>query len=175
MKNIGAVALLCFAITGRAAANPSPEIAYLTREPASMLDVGLDRLRDSILTVLGNNLDGVGVKSLPSVDTTYDYARDQIQIIVSATTARAAPSPKEICRRLVSIVKLWMNSTTVWTDGFTHAGYTENGQEDAAVKSKLPSLIVINGAVLPDKPPTLITPVGFCSVTLSTPVSYTGP
>ena len=162
--------LLACGIT--AAADPSPEIRYLTREPASMLDVGLDRLRDSIEGLLRFNEHDLGLKMLPSVHTTYDFERNQIEIIVTASQPDF-PTPRDTCRALVEGVQTWMNSTKAWEAGFTHSGYTQNSQEDAAVASKLPSLVVINGVVISEKPERMLADSAMCSATMFSGVTFT--
>jgi hypothetical protein len=172
MKNIPA-ALALFALCGTALADPSPEIQHLAHEPASMLDVGLIRLSDSLRTLLEHNLHDLGLKEIPSVISTYDFERNQIAIFVTAA-APAWPAPKETCRQIVKGVQTWMNSSTTWEDGFTHAGYTKNSQEDAAVKAKLPSLILITGAVMSEKPERIVSGSSFCSATLFSGVTFDG-
>jgi hypothetical protein len=138
-----------------------------------MLDVGLDRLGDSIGTLLEHNVHDLGLKERPSVKATYDFERNQIAIFVTAA-APDWPVPKETCRQIVKGVQTWMLSTTVWEDGFTHAGYTKNSQEDAAIKAKLPSLIVINGTVISEKPERTLSGSATCSATLASGITVSG-
>ena len=175
MQNIiksAAGASLLLLLGGTALADPSPEIKYLTNEPASMLDVGLIRLRDSLEQLLRFNQQDLGLKKLPSVIPEYDFERNQISIFVSAAEPDF-PSPKETCRALVMGVQTWMNASAVWQDGFTHSGYTKNSAQDAAAKAKLPSLVVIQGFVTAEK--RGLAGVATCSATLNSPVTYTEP
>src|SRR5579863_9105465 len=128
------VSLTLLALCGTVSADPSPEITYLAHEPASMLDVGLERLANAVEILLQYNLRGLGLKERPSVHASYDFERNQIEIIVAAA-APDYPAPKETCRQIVKGVQTWINSTSAWQDGFTHSGYTLNRQQDEAAKA----------------------------------------
>lgn len=165
------VALALVALCGIASADPSPEIKYLMHEPATMLDVGLDRLRGSLQTILDFNLHDLGLKILPSVIPIYDFDRNQIDVLISISEPDF-PAPKETCRQVVKGVQKWMSATTVWTAGFMHSGYTLHSQADEAVKAKLPSLIEITATVSSEK--RGVSGFVVCSATLTTGVTFDG-
>jgi hypothetical protein len=177
MKNVDAAALAFLFFAANVSADPSPEINYLIREPATMLDLGLYKLQGSIDEIVDYNLTNIGIKPPVSVNAIYDFARNQIHVMLFV--AQTVPDAKVTCGRLVTTVQTWMNSTTVWAEDFTHSGYTGHEQADAAMKAKLPSLIVIDATVTSDlvqNLPAMRTASASCSGTLSTPgVTYTGP
>jgi hypothetical protein len=148
MSKSYAAAIVCLTISVQSLAAPGPEIKYLIHEPASMLDVGLVRLRAAASNTVTSRLATIGLKPPVIVETTYNYEHNQIHVVLLA--AEAVADPKEVCRRLVTTVQAWMNSSPVWAEGFAHSGYTTNEEQDAAVRAALPGMIVIDAKVFGD-------------------------
>lgn len=162
-------------------ADTSPEIGQLLREPASMLDVGLYRLRDSLNTFVTKAFrpSNSGIMPAVTVRTSYDTKHDQIHILLVVPMPPPflrRSKPRETCGQLVELVQRWMESERGWTDLFTHAGYTANEKKDAALMEQLPRLVVIEARVDAAVSATNEHIVLSCSGTLSSPViSYTYP
>ena len=170
-----AIAGLSASIT--AIAGPSPEMQYLIHEPASMLDLGLLKLRDAVTALVNDDprLSALGLKPPLNVDTSYNLERNQIHIFIGAPLPPSyliQNKPRETCGQLIRLLQTWMNSDAKWTQSFTHSGYAANARVDSAIKAKLPGTIVINAAVGPDSNGKTES----CSGTLSSPeITYSLP
>jgi hypothetical protein len=172
-----AAAIVWLSVSITAIAAPSPEIRYLIREPASMLDLGLYKLRDAVSALVNDDsrLSGMGLKPPINVQTTYNFERNQIHIFVGAPLPPSyliQSKPRETCGQLIRLIQTWMNSDGKWAQVFMHSGYTANERADAALKAKLPGMIVIDAAVSSD----FTAKTESCSGTLANPeVTYSLP
>jgi hypothetical protein len=129
MNRLCAAAIVWLSVSIAAIAGSSPQIKYLIREPASMLDWGLYKLRDTVNALINDDsrLSGIGLKPPINVQTTYDFERNRIHIFVSAPLPPSyliQSKPRETCGQLVRLVQTWMSSDGKWTQSFGHSGYT---------------------------------------------------
>jgi hypothetical protein len=172
-----AAVIACLSVSITAIAGQSPEIRYLIHEPASMLDLGLYKLRDAVSALVNDpsRLSGIGLKPPINVQATYDVERNQIHIFAGAPLPPSyliRSKPRELCGQLVGLVRTWMISDRKWIQSFRHSGYTASKQADTAVEANLPGMIVIDAAVGSDVPAKTES----CSSTLANPeVSYARP
>lgn len=177
MNKSCAVAIVWLSACITAIAAPSPEIRYLIRQPASMLDLGLYKLRDTVSALVNDDsrLSGIGLKPPIAVQTDYDFERNEIHIYIGAPLPPSylmQSKPRDTCGQLVRLVQTWMISDRKWIQSFTHSGYTASKGADAAVKAKLPGMIVIDAVVGSD----FTAKTESCSGTLANPeVTYALP
>lgn len=176
-----AIALLALWGSVATPAATSPEIGQLMREPASMLDMGLYRLRDSLSSFVNSAAQASTVGTMPAVtvQTSYDPGRNQIRILLEVPAPPAylrRNKPTETCRQLVERVRTWMTADSGWTELFTHPGYATDEKRDAALREKLPGLVLIEARVDTAVSAPNRDIVHSCSGTLTSPViSYTSP
>lgn len=134
-------------------ADPSPEIRHLMDEPVSMLDWGIQSLRDWVESDVREKAPGLGLRGGDLVVAgIYNWKSNQIEITVTALYGKH-PSPKDSCRSIVAAVRKSLvvesgdKRIYPWTSLFQHGGYESGKDVDAAIAEKLPGIVKISALV----------------------------